>query len=159
MGYSMGMNDRIAECRRQAKEAGISWADVAALKSQMRADDDAAREPLEGARRYAWELYLRWNGRSLTRLPFWRCGFEIVRAWLHNSGRDFTAIARYDEIFTAVACEYPEWAERSADDLWEFLFEAYVPRRSPADFYELALDTIIEHANQPRVAAESYGDF
>lgn len=134
------LKETLAEIRVEAKLAEISWADIVAQKNELLLLERERRTASDGLRARSWELYCAYNGRTVGCQPFWRCGFDHVRRRLENSGRDFTAIRRYDEIFTGIGCEFPEWIERSADELFAWLFEPYLPWRARESFYWEALE-------------------
>ena len=129
----------LAELRGDAKRAGVEWSEVASLAAELRQLDLEQREHTDGARKYAWELYLYYGGWSDARRPFWRCGFDALRVFLDNNDRDFASLKAYDCIAVSVAVEYPHWEDR-CDDLWDFLLnELYQPRPTWADLCEQAL--------------------
>ena len=133
----------ISELKAEAKQLGVTWKEVKQVQGDLRKAYLEQRASEEGARQYAWSLYLLYFGRSVEGCKgFWRVGFDRVRERLQNSDRDFTSIPRYDEIATSVEVEYPEWSEQSAEELFAWLFEGYTPRLTAADHYAEALGMI-----------------
>jgi len=132
----------VQDPRAEAKLAGLRWRDVAAAARELRAAEIRKREPLDRARRLAWESYCHWNNRATSCLSFWRCGFDHVLGRYANSGRDYTAIRHYDQVASAVAEQLPEWQDR-ADELWELLAERYEPLPGVDEFYNRAIDWLL----------------
>ena len=136
------LKETIAEIRAEARRLGITWLSICQQKNELLAVERERRELTDAVRSRCWELYCYYNGRTVGCQAFWRCGFDHVRRRLGNSGRDFTSIRRYDEIATGVGCEFPEWEERSADELFAWLFEPYVPWRARESFYWEAFELV-----------------
>lgn len=136
------LKETLAEIRDETRLAEIVWADLVAVKNELVELERERRESTDAVRYRCWELYCTYNGRTVGCQSFWRCGFDHVRRRLENTGRDFTAIRRYDEIATGVGCEFPEWEERSADELFAWLFEPYVPWPKRESFYWEAIERI-----------------
>ena len=133
------LRETLTELKEEAKRLGVPWSHVCQLKSELVEHERQERETPEGVRRRAWQLYVAYNGWSPGCLPFWRCGWDHVRRRLENSDRDYTAIARYDEIAATIGVEFPEWEERDAGELYEFLFEPFEPWPERLSFYDEAL--------------------
>lgn len=131
---------RIWRTLSRARQLGISKGDFIRAVRLARAVALEVRRDDEDCRRRAWELYLYFAGREVVgSVGFWRCGWDKVRARLHNAGKDFTHVPGYDLIARTIAYEFPRWRGREAAELYDWLFSGYERRPGVADFCEEAL--------------------
>jgi hypothetical protein len=135
----------LSSLKRQARAAGIGWADVQLVQREFAAVERQQREATDAVRRRAWESYCHWQGYERWRC-LWRRGFRLVGSLLANSGRDFSAVPYVDVVAATLRSEFPEWAEADTGELLEFLCSDYQPEPPIVALYAAALDYILATA-------------
>lgn len=137
------------ELKREAKRAGIAWADVEATYRMLRQEKDDAREHEAEIRRQAWARVATEGSQA-----FWRHGFAKRFDRAFGAG-DRTLIPRFDEIADGLAYTFPELAEGGdpAEKLYELLAAPFSPRRPNEEVYREALDVILAARREPPLEA------
>lgn len=130
----------ITEIRREAKQAGVRWADVIDVYRAMRADEDLRRERDREIREFVWMNY------AYTRdcLEFWRHGMQR-RFPAAFDGGDRDMIPGFDEVAQEAAGMFGEFNrdDDPAERLWDYLITDYIRQTAAADLYRQALLAII----------------
>lgn len=136
------LKDVLPELKQWASDVGADWGDVLKLKAELIEQERCERYDTDGVRQTAWQAYCHRNSTAGCH-GFWRCGFDHVRRRLNKKDTDFASIRGYDTIAEVVRTEFPQWRERSTEDLFDWLlntpYEPWPPRQ---EFYERAIARI-----------------
>ncbi|QDU88381.1 hypothetical protein Pla175_17570 [Pirellulimonas nuda] len=142
--------------RAEARRLGVSVREVRDLARELRRQAIEARQWTEDLRRNAWEIYLRSVRRCVAgSAAFWRVGWRHVRQRVERDGRDFTSVPCYDLIGRELREATPEVRGWSTEQIFELLWDDYVPRPAADAFLGTAFDQIERAVCDPRNANES----
>jgi hypothetical protein len=126
--------NRLQALQREARQLGISWADVRAV-----ARDLAERDATEGADA------LRARAAQLLGVRgAWRRGLQLLQRRLDRTGRDVASVAGWDDVAATLREEFPQYSGHDSGDLFALVTEATAPA-APADYYAEALGWIESH--------------
>lgn len=134
----------IDEVKREAKAAGIAWAQVQGAAAELLQREREARAHANEVREAAWCSYT-----SKGCWPFWRHGF-LARLGHKVEGGDYTRIPGYDTLAASIASRYPEYAgDEGCAALWGFLLSPFERMKARSEIYAEALEWVKQEQGAP----------
>jgi hypothetical protein len=139
----------VSDCsiRAEVRQRGLRFGDVLDAYRELKHAEQSKRERPNEVRRAAWFLA---TASSPGCWPFWRHGFTA--RWGHRIARgdDYTVVPGYDEIASAVATEFPEYADDAGPErLWDFLFSPFEPLPSRECLLRRAMEVVEAEQGEP----------